>query len=221
MSISIAACTFDGLKHQRIMINKVERRWGGRGADERRAERRGLLLLAAIKVYSENGFRNSSVKSVCEAAGLTERYFYESFANSEELLIAAASASLDYLITELRARLEGVPPSDRLRTIIHGYFAALREQPAHARAFLVDIRGISPAVDAYLETAVETFAELIVDSRLNGLARVDRLMAIGAVGAIAHVALDWIVKGFDAPIEDVVEAAVRLATVAEPSCSAR
>ena len=168
------------------------------------------LLTAAISVYSERGFRNSSVKAVCEAAGLTERYFYENFANSEDLLVAAASASMEHMIEVLSAKAAGVARDDRLRTIMFGYFAALREQPAHARAFLVEIRGISPTVDSYLESAVETFAALIADARLDGLSRIDRLAAIGAVGAIAHIALDWIINDFNAPIEDVVSAACRL-----------
>jgi len=127
-------------------------------ADERKAERRVQLLSAAIQVYSERGFRHSSVKAVCEAAGLTERYFYESFANSEELLVAVASASTNHLIAELQAKANGVARQDRLQTILLNYFVTLRNQPAHARAFMVEIRCISPVVDAYLVSAVETFA---------------------------------------------------------------
>lgn len=171
------------------------------------------LLSAAIQVYSERGFRHSSVKAVCEAAGLTERYFYESFSNSEDMLIAAASASLHYMVGELRAKADAVSPADRLPTLLLHYYSMLKEQPAHARAFMVEIRGISPGVDAYLETVVETFAALIVGAPLDGLSRVDRMVAIGAVGAIISIALDWILKGYETPIEVVVEAAVRLGVV--------
>ena len=171
------------------------------------------MLTAALQVYSERGFRHSSVKAVCDAAGLTERYFYESFANSEDMLVAVASASLQHMVGELRAKCDVVPQNDRLRTILTNYYGMLREQPAHARAFLVEIRGISPIVDEYLETAVETFAELIVDAPLDRLSRIDRMVAIGAVGAILNIALDWIINDFTTPIEEVVKAACRLGTV--------
>ncbi|MBK6707951.1 MAG: TetR/AcrR family transcriptional regulator [Sphingomonadales bacterium] len=197
------------------MAQAVERKWRGRMADERKAERRVQLLSAAIQVYSERGFRHSSVKAVCEAAGLTERYFYESFANSEELLVAVASASTNHLIAELQAKANGVARQDRLQTILLNYFVTLRNQPAHARAFMVEIRGISPVVDAYLVSAVETFAELIADATLDSLSRVDRLVAVGAVGAIVHIALDWIINDFSMPIDDVVDAACRLGTVVD------
>lgn len=195
------------------MVQVISRKWRGRGAEERKAERRAQLLSAAIQVYSERGFRHSSVKAVCEAAGLTERYFYESFANSEDILIAAASASLEHMVGELRAKCAVVPKEQRLRTILINYYGMLKEQPAHARAFLVEIRGISPIVDEYLETVVETFAELIVDTPMVHLNAVDRMVSIGAVGAVVHIALDWILNDFAAPIEEVVEAAVRLGAV--------
>ncbi len=197
------------------MAQAVERTWRGRGADERKAERRAQLLTAALQVYSERGFRHSSVKAVCDAAGLTERYFYESFANSEDMLVAVASASLQYTVSELRAKCDVVPQQDRLRTILTNYYAMLREQPAHARAFLVEIRGISPVVDEYLETAFDTFAELIADAPLASLSAIDRMVAIGAVGAILNIALDWIINDFVTPIEDVVEAACRLGVIVD------
>src|ERR1700751_6355680 len=66
-----------------------QRHYGGHSTEERRRARRERLIEAATRVYGEVGYRNATVKAVCEAAGLTERYFYESFANSEALLVAA------------------------------------------------------------------------------------------------------------------------------------
>ena len=66
----------------------VKRRYRGSSTEERRAVRRQQLIDAAIQVYGEYGYRHSGVKQVCDAAGLTQRYFYESFGHSDELLIA-------------------------------------------------------------------------------------------------------------------------------------
>ena len=67
----------------------AKRRYRGSAVEERRAQRRQQLIDAAIEVYGSNGYRHSGVKQVCDAAGLTQRYFYESFGHSDELLIAA------------------------------------------------------------------------------------------------------------------------------------
>jgi len=56
---------------------------------------------------------------------------------------------------------------------------------------------------------------LIADATLDSLSRVDRLVAVGAVGAIVHIALDWIINDFSMPIDDVVDAACRLGTVVD------
>src|SRR5919201_6585131 len=71
------------------MTTARARNYAGLSADERRLARRERLIEGAIRAYGELGYRNTTVKAVCEAAGLTERYFYESFANSEALLVAA------------------------------------------------------------------------------------------------------------------------------------
>ena len=51
-------------------------------------QRRERLLDAALRVYGTRGYHSTTVKAVCDAAGLTERYFYESFPNGEALFLA-------------------------------------------------------------------------------------------------------------------------------------
>ena len=77
------------------------RRYRGAEAEERRAQRRGQLIAAAVQVYGERGYQNATVKAVCKAAGLTERYFYESFANSEALLLASFQTVTDLLLQKI------------------------------------------------------------------------------------------------------------------------
>src|SRR4029079_8561538 len=80
-------CQVDDLRP--VMATARARNYAGLSAEERREARRERLIEGAIRAYGELGYRNTTVKAVCEAAGLTERYFYESFANSEALLVAA------------------------------------------------------------------------------------------------------------------------------------
>ena len=63
-------------------------------------------------VYGERGYRNATVKAVCDSAGLTERYFYESFANSEALLCRILPAVTAVLLETLR-RSAPRPPASR------------------------------------------------------------------------------------------------------------
>ncbi|CAM3606893.1 TetR/AcrR family transcriptional regulator [Smaragdicoccus niigatensis] len=66
----------------------TEKPYAGKLADERRAERRERLVAAGFDLLGTEGTAGTSVRAVCARAGLSSRYFYESFANIDELLVA-------------------------------------------------------------------------------------------------------------------------------------
>lgn len=55
------------------------------------------LVDAAVEVFGTSGYRSATVGKICETAGLTKRYFYESFDDSEALLLAAYASVTDRL----------------------------------------------------------------------------------------------------------------------------
>ncbi|MFE8597906.1 TetR/AcrR family transcriptional regulator [Archangium violaceum] len=196
----------------------ANRRYRGSSAEERRAQRREQFLEAAIQVYGEQGYRNATVKAVCEAAGLTERYFYESFSNSEELLVASFQAVMRFLFGELEKAIAEASggPVERARAMLTAYYEALQGHPQSARVFLVEISGVSPAVDQALEASLHEFGDLIartLSPRGDGSAASDPLLRAGVVGGVIHVALKWIASGYSQPIHEVVGAAMRLCLV--------
>jgi AcrR family transcriptional regulator len=195
------------------------RRYRGASRDERQQERRARLLHAAIKVYGETGYRSATVRAVCQAAGLTERYFYESFPNSEALLIAAYEAATRSLVAEIVAAqaLDAGSPETRLRAGLTCYFTSLRGDPMVARVFLVELPGVSEAADQAQDRALEIFADLLSSvqspATSDGL-ELKALMTRGLVGAIFGIARHWIGCDYAQPIQTVVEASSRLCAVA-------
>lgn len=188
--------------------------------DERRAQRRTQLITAGIAVYGERGFRQATVKAVCEAAGLTERYFYESFANSEELLIACFNAVTYAVLEEIvtAARAAGPEPEARSRAMLHAYFAALQREPRSARVFLVEIRGVSRAVDKAFDTALRAIGEEVGRIVEAPGTESDPLLQAGIVGGVIHIALRWIEDGYTPDIERVTESGLKMGmTLAQPA----
>ena len=180
--------------------------------ERRRAVRREALIRAAIAVYGERGYRAATVRSVCAAAGLTERYFYESFDNSEALLVASYEAVIDAMLGEMRAAAEGAPVDRRAAAVLRSYYALLRREPEAARVFLAEIAGVSPAVDRVSGAALKAFG-LLLDAAMNGAEAREPspgLLRAGVTGGIIHVALRWIAGGYAEPIDAVVEQAARL-----------
>ena len=191
------------------------RSYRGLSQDERRAERRARLIAAAIAVYGERGYHQATVKAVCEAAGLTERYFYESFANSEALLIDSFNAvtwSVLGAITQA-AKEAGRARTARSRAMLHAYFAALQREPQSARVFLVEIRGVSRAVDQAFDTALRAIGKEVARIVAPPGAADDELLQAGVVGGVIHIALRWIEDGYQPEIESVVDTALKLGTV--------
>jgi len=183
--------------------------------DERRAQRRGQLVAAGIAVYGERGYRQATVKAVCEAAGLTERYFYESYNNSEELLIACYDAVTSGVMEEIvaAARQAGRGRAARTRAMLHAYFAALQREPRSARVFLVEIRGVSRAVDKAFDASLRAIGEQVAQVVAPAGSPSDPLLQAGIVGGVIHIALRWIEDDYAPGIEEVTDSALRLGMV--------
>jgi AcrR family transcriptional regulator len=185
------------------------RTYGGVSPGQRQADRRARLIEAAIQVYGEVGFKNASVKAVCQTAGLTERYFYEAFANSEAMLIATYDDVNTHFVQTIR-EAGNAAPHDRESAMMTAYLLGLKKQPREAHLFLVEVRGVSPAVDAVITTWVDRFGAMIAET-LHA-PDPDRLLIRGTVGGLLHLATAWIETGYDAPIEHVVRQCLVLCT---------
>jgi AcrR family transcriptional regulator len=197
----------------------TQRQYAGHSAEERRLQRRGQLIDAAIHVYGEQGYRNATVKAVCDAAGLTERYFYESFTNSEALLIASfdvvAHLALERL-DQIRAEHDGVS-AERGRAVLRAYYQMLKDEPNGARLFVVEIARVGPAVDEVLATWLREFGECLMRTLApeKPLHKRSLLLRAGAAGAVVQIARSWIKGGYTQGVAAVAEDALLLCRVLE------
>ena len=184
------------------------RRYGGASAVERQVDRRERLIRAAIMLYGEQGYRRTTVNAVCRAAGLTPRYFYEAFDNSEALLLATFGEVTHFVTQRVAAAADaaGGTPEDRLAALLTAYYDLLRDDPASARVFLLELSGIDPQVDALFARSMAAFAALIADTLAPGRGSdaTGPLCQAGAMHGLLAVARDWVARGCDEPIVEVV-----------------
>lgn len=192
---------------------RAARRWGTKTADERCSQRRHDLMEAAIKVYGERGFHNCSVKSVCNEAGLTERYFYESFANGEDMLQQCFKLVTSGLIAKMRETAEttGGGRRKRVRAALLTYLGALKANPPAARLFLLSMASVSPATDALISSNLDEFGCLLLEvlGRKESRDEVSLLLMRGVVGGGLHIARAWVANGFAESISDVADTALK------------
>jgi len=189
------------------------RRYGGASAAERRAERRERLIRAAIVLYGEQGYRNTTVAMVCRAAGLTTRYFYEAFENSEALFAETFREVSGFVAqhVEAAAAVTG-PPDVRLAALLTAYYDLLRQDPAGARVFLSEVSGIDGRVDQLFAGSMEAFGSLIARTLdpAHDDGQIEPLTMVGSMHGLLAIARAWVADGCATSVDDVVRIAIPL-----------
>jgi AcrR family transcriptional regulator len=73
---------------------------------------RGRLERAALELFVERGFEQTTVAEIAQRAGLTERTFYRHFADKREVLFAGAGALQEFLVRAVADAPASVAPLD-------------------------------------------------------------------------------------------------------------
>lgn len=97
---------------------------------ETKGERtRRRLLELAIERFGERGYRGTSVSEVARSAGLTQAAVYAYFDGKEALFDAAVDADTEAVVSEIRARLEGVDARMLIPSFLVAAIAIIDEHP--------------------------------------------------------------------------------------------
>ena len=197
------------------------RRYKGVTAEERRADRRARMIEAGLDVLGEHGIADMTMTAVCVRAGLTERYFYESFGNLDELLLALFDELSTELADTILDALEAAPPDllARCRAATAALMAVLVEDPRKARIFSESIG--SDALRERRDGSVRAYAALLADQMrlLCGITAEDdqphlEMITTMLVGGLAEAVAGWVSGGLRVTREDLIEDAARVAVAA-------
>lgn len=187
------------------MTQAKSRLYGGQSQEHRIAERRAKLMQAALRLYSRLGPAGASVTAICAEAGLTPRYFYESFASREALLAAVFREACDRLVFEVE---EALDPADPANSALIAFFAILAEHPQLARFFLVETEHLDAEMREVGRHMLERLSALFMPAAAAPLAKV------GAMGAVLRIARFWIEDGAPGQPADPAALARRFVEVA-------
>ena len=94
---------------------------------------RGRLEEAALALYSERGFENTTVADIAGQAGLTERTFFRYFADKREVLFGGASTFQQELLAPVVGASESVAPLDAVAAGLAAAAALLEDRRDFAR----------------------------------------------------------------------------------------
>lgn len=95
---------------------------------------RGRLEAAALELYVERGFEQTTVAQIAERAGLTERTFFRYYADKREVLFPGSSALEDLLAAKIAAAPADAAPIEAVGSALEAAGAALQHRHESARA---------------------------------------------------------------------------------------
>ena len=193
-------------------IQTAGRRYGGREAAQRQQERRTRLIQAGLDLFGTSGYASVSVKQVCSHAGLTQRYFYESFRDREDLLAGVYNDLIATISAETaRAAAAAAPDVDaQLRAGLEVFIRALAGDARMARLVLIEVVGASPRLEVRRREVLHEFAAMVAavvgplpapevpSSRVT-------MTAMSLVGGVNELLVDWTLGHQKAAVEELID----------------
>lgn len=170
----------------------VTRPWRGVSASDRRAERRQRLLDAGLELFGTRGVAETGIGDICEQAGLTKRYFYESFASIDELAEAVFEQTTDRIAERVIPGIVAGGGSDP-RPALSAYVEAVVGDPRVVRLLAVEGR-IGPLAQSgagFADRAVDLWFAFAGDDAQRREDPALRLRAYAFAGAMAQIGLAW------------------------------
>lgn len=188
------------------------RPYGGISAAERQSQRRERLIEAAFDIFGREGYRNTTMRLICAQARLTERYFYEHFANVDEVFLAVHKRTSAEVGAAIMARVMSAPddPVEQTRAGLTAFFEFIKADPRRAQILLLDAvttgltnpRNLNAKVSQYADLLRHRFRTRYPD--LTVPLDVDLIVG-GFVGMVIHTASVWTERQFDTPVETLVD----------------
>ncbi len=163
-------------------------RWSGVPLEDRQALRRDDLINAGTALLGGEGGPALTVRAVCRAAGLTERYFYESFADRDEFVRAVYDDVCARAVSALTS-------STTAREAVERFVALMVDDPTRGRVLL-----LAPTVEPVLTRSganwMPSFIELL-QRRVTRITEIrepaaQAMAATGLLGALTALFIAYL-----------------------------
>jgi AcrR family transcriptional regulator len=180
-------------------------------AEDRRAERRALLLDAGLGLLGSAGWAGTTVRAVCQAARLNPRYFYESFDDLDALVVAVYDGLVDELRRGVEAAVAAAPADDRpaqIRAAVEHTVRFVDDDRRRARVLYVEALGSEALNRRRIETGLATAA--FIQGAAAGRDPITPISAAVLVGGFSELLVAWLDGFVDVSREQLVDDATEL-----------
>ncbi|MEU8247545.1 TetR/AcrR family transcriptional regulator [Nonomuraea sp. NPDC048916] len=172
-------------------------------------------MTAAYTLYAKPGFAATTIERLCSEARISNRAFYECFGGREELLQALHERCVEESLSVVAKALEEAPGTlaGRVEAGIRAYIGFATADWRRARIMHLEVRRSGDVLTHSRQRAIKSFAQLVEDASADfpSAGAVNRrLVALGAIGALQELLIEWLLSDDPPEIEDLVGVAVHI-----------
>ena len=163
-------------------------RWSGVPLEDRQALRRDELIDAGTALLGGESGPALTVRAVCKAAGLTERYFYESFTDRDEFVRAVYDDVCARAVSALTS-------STTARDAVERFVALMVDDPTRGRVLL-----LAPTVEPVLTRSGASWMPSFIELLQHKVTRITEIeepsaqamAATGLLGALTALFIAYL-----------------------------
>jgi AcrR family transcriptional regulator len=154
---------------------------------------RGRLEQAALALYGERGFEQTTVAEIARRAGLTERTFFRHFADKREVLFWGAGALQEFMVNAVASAPDSAAPIAAIGAALEAAGALLQERRDMARQRRAVIAANAELQERELIKLAALAAALAAALRLRGVTEPAASLAAEAGIAVFRIAFErWV-----------------------------
>ncbi len=164
-----------------------------RGMGRWEPDARGRLEQAALALYGERGFEQTTVAEIARRAGLTERTFFRHFADKREVLFWGAGALQEFMVNAVASAPDSAAPIAAIGAALEAAGALLQERRDMARQRRAVIAANAELQERELIKLAALAAALAAALRLRGVTEPAASLAAEAGIAVFRIAFErWV-----------------------------
>ena len=155
------------------------------------------ILLAAARLFAEQGYGATSVDDIAREVRLHKSSLYHYIRGKRQLLFEALCGSLEIALQALEAIVESdAPPYERLKRVVEAVVADMIDRPHTVAVFLRDRRFLTKSQARHYVAMRDRYEAMLRDLieeavKRDGCAPLDASIATKAFMGMCHGLVQW------------------------------
>lgn len=184
--------------------------------EQRDAERRARIVRSGLTVFAREGFRGGTVRTLCAAAGVTTRQFYELFADRDDAFAAVFEYAVGLMLRRTAAAAATAPAEleAQLRAALGANLLEPEKELRNAQVVVFQLGSANPRSLGRRAEAMDAVREGITAAIQPLVSRpLEPITMAALVGALVELLWQQNAHPSPFPPEQVIDQLVRLFVV--------